>query len=184
MLTRLAFMSATALVGFALLAPNKALANPQMMQAAKAAICGPEIKKLKVNGHEFTVKKATINRWAGKTTFVAGQLSHHLRFRADDQIFYTIAYDGMGMPKAPEVRIDRGGVASWFSVLSNSVILFGATKVKIGPIMFELKPEKLPEIATQISKLVEGAGWEAQAAAVINFVSFAATDQMSAICRM
>ncbi len=54
-------------------------------RAVNAALNGPEVKKLKVNGHEFNVKKCKIVQNGGTTT-ITGQISHCLTARPDDQL--------------------------------------------------------------------------------------------------
>jgi hypothetical protein len=141
-----------------------------MMYLAKGALCGQKMWGPGVNGHAFASHPATVNVYDGRTEFVAGQLSHILNWRPDDQIYYTIPYEG-GMPKKPEITISRGGVASWFKIIADSIKLLGIDEVEIPGIgKKKINPEKAAEIATGISHLVEGRGWEAQAAAVINLI--------------
>ncbi len=88
--------------------------------AAQHALNGPEIKKLKVAGHEFNVKKATVTADA-RQTVLKGQVSHHLSFRPDDQIYYTIVKSG-GKVISIDINIDRGGLAPYASRLAAFVI--------------------------------------------------------------
>jgi hypothetical protein len=145
-----------------------------MLLLAKAAICGPEIWGPGVGGFPFASKKATINNFDGTITFAAGQLSHIINFWPDDQIYYTIPYEG-GMPKKPDIQITHGGVAAWLKVIANVVDLLGLNKIKIDKEVHEFQPDKLPEIATGISLIVQGKGWEAQAAAIIDLIGVTAT---------
>jgi hypothetical protein len=179
-----ALLTAAAVLTVVTLAtPARADDSGPLMGAAKAAICGPEIKKHKINGHRFNVKQATINTWDGRTTFVGGQLSHVLRWRFDDQIYYTIPYSSEGMPNEPNIEIDHGGVAAAFQLIADWIILWGGNKLKLPDHgEWELSPEKLPEIATEISHLAQGRSWEIQAAATINFIGLAA--MMPVMCSM
>jgi hypothetical protein len=57
-------------------------------KAMKAALEGPEVKKIKIEKHEFNVKpvKSTGDRVTGP--MYKGQISHHLAWRDDDQVYY------------------------------------------------------------------------------------------------
>jgi hypothetical protein len=55
----------------------------------QAALKGPEKKKVKVLGYHFNCKPVDILRLEGGKLKVAGQLSHHLTGRPDDQIYYA-----------------------------------------------------------------------------------------------
>ncbi|MGQ0418888.1 methyltransferase, partial [Bacillus sp. HC-Mk] len=76
-------------------------------KAVQAALLGPEIKKLKIFDHEFNVKPAYISK-LGNQTVVNGQISHHLSFRLDDQVYYRFVKED-GVIKNLEIKIDRGG---------------------------------------------------------------------------
>ncbi len=60
----------------------------------KAAISGPEAKKVKIKElgsskeHEFNVKPLTLTVNCDGELIVFGQISHHLRFRDDDQCWF------------------------------------------------------------------------------------------------
>jgi hypothetical protein len=87
------------------------------------------------------------------------------------------------MPSEPNIEIDHGGVAAALDLISDWIILWGATKISIpGGGDIDLAPEKLPEIATALSHLTQGRSWEIQAAAAINFIGVAAT--MPVMCSM
>ncbi|MGX5390155.1 methyltransferase [Bacillus thuringiensis] len=76
-------------------------------KAVQAALLGPEIKKLKVFDHEFNVKPAYISKKDNQTV-VNGQISHHLNYRLDDQVYYRFIKEN-GEIKNLEIKIDRGG---------------------------------------------------------------------------
>jgi len=110
-------LTLVALVAFA--SPVFGQANQE--KAARHALYGPEVKKLKVMGHEFNVKKAKITRSAGGMTTVTGQLSHCLTLRPDDQLYYTIRKSGTKVVSM-DIKIDRGGLAVYVSKLANHFI--------------------------------------------------------------
>ncbi len=80
-------------------------------KATTAAFRGPEVKKLKINGHEFNVKPARITGGGGSIT-VQGQISHHLSLRPDDQMYYTIKKSN-GVVTSLEIKVDEGGIAPY-----------------------------------------------------------------------
>ncbi|MBG9615834.1 methyltransferase [Bacillus cereus] len=117
-------------------------------KAVQAALLGPEIKKLKVFDHEFNVKPAYISK-LGNQTVVNGQISHHLSFRLDDQVYYRFVKED-GVIKNLEIKIDRGG---WTKITApiGAIIAqyFGV------PIM----PDLLSQIGQQLGALTDGK-WE------------------------
>jgi len=121
---------ALVLVAIAAFASPSFAAETAQGKAASAALFGPEVKKLKVAGHEFNVKKAKITRNASGMV-ITGQLSHCLTLRPDDQLYYTIRKSG-GKVTSIQIKIDRGGLAPYVSKLANSFInqKFVADKVE------------------------------------------------------
>ena len=159
--------------------------SEKLVTAAQAAICGPEYKDLSVNGHDFNVKEASVGMspWDDTTAVVAGQISHRLAVVSDDQVYYTINYKD-GVPDAPNIRIDRGGVAAILDIITDAIVFAGLNSIEIAGNKRTLSPEKLPEIATELSKLIHGSGWEDQAAAMIAFIGIAATQPVDEVCAM
>jgi len=111
---------ALVLVAIAAFASPSFAAETAQGKAASAALFGPEVKKLKVAGHEFNVKKAKITRNASGMV-ITGQLSHCLTLRPDDQLYYTIRKSG-GKVTAMEIKINRGGLAVYVSKLANHFV--------------------------------------------------------------
>jgi hypothetical protein len=144
----------------------------RFVTGTEAAICGPEKKGLKLRGHTFNVKKANIiwDEW-GRPLYVSGQISHHLSFRPDDQIYYLIEYEN-GMVKKTDVKINRGGwgpiIGVVFPVI-NAVILVQTGKG------LPITPKDVEQAAQDIAKLV-GGNWEHQAQILIGLIGMAATN--------
>jgi len=128
---------------------SDALGN-SFQAAVNAALHGPEIKKVKVFGHHFNVKPAEITRTGTKVT-AAGQISHHLRWRRDDQVYYYIEKEG-GTVKKIELRIDRGG---WAPIAG--AILGALTPVSAGTIT---------DIGRALGGVIDGS-WQGAAQAII-----------------
>ncbi|HDR3658656.1 TPA: methyltransferase [Bacillus cereus] len=128
-------------------------------KAVQAALLGPEIKKLKVFDHEFNVKPAYISKM-GNQTVVQGQISHHLSFRFDDQVFYRFVKED-GVIKNLEIKIDRGG---WTKITA-----------PIGAIIAQyfgvpITPDLLSQIGQQLGALTDGK-WEYASEAIIAAIS-------------
>ncbi|PEN85553.1 methyltransferase [Bacillus cereus] len=124
-------------------------------KAVQAALLGPEIKKLKVFDHEFNVKPAYISK-LGNQTVVNGQISHHLSFRLDDQVYYRFVKED-GVIKNLEIKIDRGG---WTKITA-----------PIGAIIAQyfgvpVTPDLLSQIGQQLGALTDGK-WEYASEAIV-----------------
>jgi len=77
--------------------------------AALTALYGPEATRLRVMGHEFNVKMATIEH-VGSSTTIRGQLSHHLSYRPDDQVYFVIRLENSRLDQI-STDTHRGGLA-------------------------------------------------------------------------
>jgi hypothetical protein len=124
-------------------------------KAVQAALLGYEIKKLKVFDHEFNVKPAYISK-LGNQTIVNGQISHHLSFRLDDQVYYRFVKED-GVIKNLEIKIDRGG---WTKITA-----------PIGAIIAQyfgvpITPDLLSQIGQQLGALTDGK-WEYASEAIV-----------------
>jgi len=124
-------------------------------KAVQAALLGPEVKKLKVFDHEFNVKPAYISK-KNNQTVVNGQISHHLSYRLDDQVYYRFVKEN-GEIKNLEIKIDRGG---WTKITA-----------PIGAIIAQyfgvpITPELLSQIGQQLGSLTDGK-WEYASEAII-----------------
>lgn len=126
-------------------------------RAMKAVFKGPEAKKLEVMDHEFNVKPAEIQR-NGKRRTANGQISHHLSFRTDDQLYYTIVKEG-DVVKSQEIRISRGGAAPLVAPL------ISAASAYLGK---PIPPDKVEEVGRGLGRLVEGSWDEVAQTLVVN----------------
>ena len=134
-----------------------ALSNAGPMEkAVNAALNGPEIKKHKVYDHKFNIKQIEITRLDGKI-IINGHISHHLRFRRDDQVYFTIIKSEDKIIKLKR-DINRGG---WAPVAAPIVAALG-TYYTGTPI----PPEQVEEIGRSIGRAVDGS-WEKAADAII-----------------
>ncbi len=78
----------------------------------KAATKGPEAKKVKIKelggskNHEFNVKPVSLTITCKGELIVFGQISHHLRFRTDDQCWFGFKKKGNTIsPNSPEKMV-------------------------------------------------------------------------------
>jgi hypothetical protein len=79
--------------------------------AARRAIGGQEIRDFEVDGHRFHIKPVRITRYRDQS-FASGSLSHILRFRPDDRVYYKIEKQNGVVQKAEITGIKRGGFRS------------------------------------------------------------------------
>ena len=78
----------------------------------KAVVRGKQTKKVKASGgHEFNIKAVKVTR-TSLGYVVKGQLSHHLRWRSDDQYYYTIQIDRNGTIIDLNEKVNRGGLTT------------------------------------------------------------------------
>ncbi|GJD21080.1 hypothetical protein RIVM261_060360 [Rivularia sp. IAM M-261] len=119
--------------------------------AMKAALCGPERKKLKIFDHEFNVKPAEITR-EGNKIIIIGQISHHLSLRPDDQVYYRITKEGNTV-KDIQVDIKRGGWAP----LAAPIVSALSAYVTGGS--FTVPPNKVEEVGRSLGRVIDGS-WE------------------------
>jgi len=124
-------------------------------RAMKAVFKGPEAKKLEVMDHEFNVKPASISR-NGKKRTANGQISHHLSFRPDDQMYYTIVKQG-DIVTSQEVKVARGGVSPLVAPLISAASAYMGKPVP---------PDKVEEVGRGLGRLVEGS-WDEVAQLIV-----------------
>ncbi|MBG9585274.1 methyltransferase [Bacillus thuringiensis] len=124
-------------------------------KAVQAALLGPEIKKLKVFDHEFNVKPAYISKKDNQTV-VNGQISHHLSYRLDDQVYYRFVKEN-GEIKNLEIKIDRGG---WTKITAP----IGAIIAQYFGVL--ITPDLLSQIGQQLGALTDGK-WEYASEAIV-----------------
>ena len=138
---------------------HRGTANPALQaalaKAVNAAANGPEIKKLNVGGHEFNVKKAAVTGTSRDTT-IAGQISHHLTARPDDQVYYTIKKSS-GRVQSVEIKIARGGLTRYVSYASRLANSYVNTAIPAAQIESFLR---------ELGRSVEGS-WESSADLIV-----------------
>ncbi len=142
---------------FLLCVLNGLVSAGPMEDAMNAALTGPEKKKLKVFDHEFNVKPVEVKRTETEI-IVNGHISHHLRFRPDDQVYYHIVKKGNTIVKL-ERNIARGGWTGIVAPIASSLgtYLTGGTPIP---------PDRIEAIGRSIGKAVDGT-WEGAADAII-----------------
>jgi hypothetical protein len=134
-----------------------------MDDAMTAALKGPEKKKLKVYDHHFNVKPVEIKR-EGSKIIVSGHISHHLRWRRDDQVYYQIVKKGNKVISVKR-QMARGG---WAGVAAPIVAAAG-TYLTGKPI----PPDKVEAIGRAIGRAQDGS-WEGACDAIIANVALRA----------
>lgn len=101
----------------------------------RAALRGPELKKVKINEpnssktHEFNIKPVSYRIFNNEVT-VYGQLSHHLTFRTDDQIWFAFKKNGKTLtPSVAQKMIvekETGGAVNTIVKLKPIGVAIGA----------------------------------------------------------
>lgn len=129
--------------------------------ASRAAIYGPEVKKLKVAGHEFNVKKAKIVH-DHMGTRITGQISHHLSLRPDDQLYYTIQKID-GTVRSVEIKIDRGGLTPY------------VTKFAVKYLGLKFAETDIRNFLSNIGQKIDGK-WESAAELIVTSVALRAPE--------
>lgn len=127
-----------------------------MESAMKAALKGPERKKLKVFDHRFNVKPVESVR-DGARIIVNGHISHHLPFRPDDQVYYRIIKEGDKVIKV-ERNINQGG---WAGIAAPIVAAVGTYLTGV-----PIPPNEVEKVGRAIGKAQDGS-WEGACDAII-----------------
>ena len=167
----------------ALLAPSITYAcdNPTsvvLKRSAKAILFGPKKPGSCLNEHIFrNIKRATIVRDPdGKIVSMTGKFSHHLGWRPDDQIYYTVNFiDGTTGLRQPDldhkiVEYDGGG---WSSIVQIVLTPVDGLQIALpgGVAKLTINAENVSAVARGVSRLIEGRGWQTQADALISFAA-------------
>lgn len=106
------------------------LNTAQFQKAMKAALDGPEAKKIKPEKHEFNVKKVRIVTTAGGIEVDGSSghhISHHRSLRPDDQIFFRCKVDKSGAVRDLDINFDESWANAFLRKLSEEILdrLFG-----------------------------------------------------------
>jgi hypothetical protein len=114
--------------------------------AAKKAIAGETVRFFDMPGgpkHQFHIKPVSLSR-EGEALHASGWISHHLRWRPDDQINYDIRKDGDHVTDV-DINIQRGGLGRLINDFKDIIPL---------------------PIADGMGKLIDGK-WEGECAQII-----------------
>ena len=131
-------------------------------KATRYMMCGPNTRvNLRAGGvHTFNLKNVQyIYSDDGSTQWIMGQISHHLSFRPDDQIFFTHTYkaaDGFWKFEKTESRINRGGWSVFLGPLGAAV---QAYLISEGEKLKDVKPDDINKNTMNAAALV-GGNWE------------------------
>ncbi len=88
----------------------------------RAVVDQKQTKKVKAYGHHFNIKPVKITR-DGMGYIVKGRLSHHLKWRKDDQYDYTVKVNYRGEIIEMDEKINRGGLTSTLAKIPIGEIL-------------------------------------------------------------
>jgi hypothetical protein len=127
-----------------------------MDAAIQAALYGPEKKGVSIFSHGFNVKPAEFGRHGSKLT-VTGQISHRLKSRPDDQLYYTIFLE-QAVLKNIQSKIDRGGWTPIAApIISGLAAYFGGVAVT---------PDQVASVGRALGRLYDGS-WESAADLIV-----------------
>jgi hypothetical protein len=145
-------------------------------KAMHAALEGPEVKKIKIEKHEYNVKPIKVTK-NGSQLSAKGQISHHLRFRDDDQVHYsfTVTPGQVLSLKDIDVNIDYSFMNSaltalWDKVLKELLAKMLEQKMEdVGQesaMLLTNAQESAERVYEESKKLLDGS-WEAEASFMI-----------------
>ena len=143
-------------------------------KALNAIFDGPEKKKVKIKKHEFNFKPIEIRR-ENESIFVNGNnghhISHHLRFRPDDQIFYEFEITADGTVEDLEVKISKGSdkLIQWAKTTAEVIALIKVIVSSSGA-KSDLADDLISEVVTGKAEGLLDGGWRGEAMFVIGSV--------------
>ncbi|MFW5634958.1 MAG: hypothetical protein ACOCYR_08720 [Erythrobacter sp.] len=158
----------------------------EFRRALKAAIEGPEVKKVSWGGrHEFNVKKVRISKTADGL-LIDGEdgrhISRHRTWRPDDQVYYTckVRKDGTVADLRISIKSSEDILKEWFETAGKIaalvlVILQSTQKAKEDGVNDPL--EQAEPTSTSL-ELLDG-DWEGDAEMLIaNIIAYAVANEM------
>lgn len=128
--------------------------------ALNAAFTGPEAKKVKVFDHKFNIKPLQITR-EGDSETAYGHISHHLSFRPDDQVYFTIDKIREVITRV-DIKINRGG---WAPIAAPFVSTLGVYFTGV-----PIPPDQIEAIGRQLGEVVDGR-WDSVAQYIVGEIA-------------
>ena len=135
------------------------MADP-LAKAMKKAIYGKGKEHVKIFDHDFNIKEAGINT-VGNKTIITGQISHRLRWRRDDQLYYTIIKEN-GVIKDIKYSVNRGGLIGLAAPIISALGTFYSG--------VPIPPDKIESVGRSLGKYVEG-DWEKVAQFIVTNIA-------------
>ena len=117
-------------------------------EAVHAAIHGPERQDIDIRGHGFNVKPITRQDVNG-VLHAWGQISHKLKFRPDDQVFFHLQKKD-GMMQIVDRELNRGGWQKLAGPASSVIAAYFGVP---------LAPEAVSGVMNSIAD-INPSGWE------------------------
>lgn len=142
-----------------------AFANSALDKAVERAVVQKkETKKVNTyNGHEFNIKPVSVVPLGVAGFEIKGQLSHHLRFRKDDQFYYTVRIDRTGTIQKFDEKIDKGGLTSMLLDLKAGEIV---SKLTGGAVPSSIAEKGIEKAGRWLGGKLDGS-WEGAARKVV-----------------
>jgi len=133
-----------------------------LKDAVRAALVGPELKKVRIYGHEFNVKPAEILEKRDNYLRVRGHISHCLAARIDDQVYYQFMVEN-GTLKPITAHIERGGLAVFAGPAAEIISAYYGVPIS---------PDMAEKISRELGRIAEGS-WEQVVNIIIGEIAIA-----------
>jgi hypothetical protein len=150
------------------LSASVAMADP-LETCVKAAIRGPEKKFQRVHGHEFHCKPVQSVSLPGGAKKISGQLSHHLTWRPDDQVYYEfVMRNGTIVANTMKTKIKHSETLTAIAYAGTIVgTYFGVP----------IPPQAAEGVLRKISGVAIARGWEEAAEIIVSTVALTMASQ-------
>ncbi len=153
-------------------------------KALRAIFDGPQKKKVKIKKHKFNFKPIQIQRSGGRLLVNGNkghQISHHLKWRPDDQVFYEFEVSRTGKIENIEVKISKGSdkLMEWVEKAAKLIEIIGEMKEGGGQAKADSADLERAIRAGDPAILLNG-GWRGEAMFVIATTMFRLAAQQRA----
>jgi hypothetical protein len=148
---------------------STSVAMADLNTCVNAAIRGPEQRFQKVYGHDFHCKHVESVLLGGGAKRIAGQLSHAIRLRPDDQVYYQfVIRNGTIVNDSLKIDINRGGFSPIAGVVGTAVSAYFGVPIP---------PATVEQVSRTLASQVTGRGWEKAAEAIVSTVALKMASQ-------
>jgi hypothetical protein len=134
----------------------------------KSALKGKP-KHVYVKKHDFTVHTIKVKKAGNKTT-ITGQISHRLKWRPDDEFYYTIEKENNVLSKEPSFKIKYNEIKRAKDWLKESSAFRAISTYLIGR---PISPGEADDIEKKLENFIEGEkeSWEVVAQYIVSIIT-------------